>query len=455
MTYNLYFLHDNMAPKGILEDKIGKCMDYAILIIALSKAQGIPARFVSTFYTLPQELPHAWVEAYVDGDWISIPSTGYMDYDNSGIIELSDLKAQKNDNMLDTFINPFYYPKTHFRTDITFGYNNTVVEQMIAEVSALSGLSKEAKENLDAAKDLSLSWDQEESAQERHRIGRQSLELLLRVKAIFEEDVKAQEVQIAFLEDFPLPLARPLSRHVDQVADSESIIENLTNESTKVLYIFDDVVGLPNVSIEYRGEPPFINFEVVKLIRDFAKDQGFDIKLVFATKTVPPTLEFWNDEEVETVLDFKAIFDAWKTKDFGKNFLNAIDSVGNNIVDRTTFYLPEKLEGNDYHIKVTGKLEYEGKELLGYSIYPFKQIITNEIRGLLLKREVVMLNEEREEYTNLIIVNELGEIFKPEKKNGKYYYSKCPAGFIDFAAGQNLLIERDGDFVKITETGGE
>ena len=60
---------------------------------------------------------------------------------------------------------------------------------------------------------------------------------------------------------------------------------------------------------------------------------------------------------------------------------------------------------------------------------------------------------ESGEYTNIIIVDELGNIVRPEEKNGKYYYNECPSNFVNLDPGQNLIIEREGDFVKITETG--
>ncbi|GAH94212.1 unnamed protein product, partial [marine sediment metagenome] len=45
-----------------------------------------------------------------------------------------------------------------------------------------------------------------------------------------------------------------------------------------------------------------------------------------------------------------------------------------------------------------------------------------------------------------------GNVLRPEEKDGKYYYPHCPST-INLDPGQNLIIERQGDFIKITETG--
>ena len=55
--------------------------DYAHMLVALARAEGVPARYVSGYHTSDADdghAPHAWAEAYVDGvGWIAFdPSRG-------------------------------------------------------------------------------------------------------------------------------------------------------------------------------------------------------------------------------------------------------------------------------------------------------------------------------------------------------------------------------------------
>lgn len=56
------------------EQKKGVCQDYAHILIALLRAEGIPARYASGL-TLGQGMTHAWVQAHIDGCWHSFDPT--------------------------------------------------------------------------------------------------------------------------------------------------------------------------------------------------------------------------------------------------------------------------------------------------------------------------------------------------------------------------------------------
>jgi len=59
-----------LAPETTLSDRRGACRDQAVLLMALCRDQGIPARFVSGYLLKndadPHEL-HAWAEAWIPG----------------------------------------------------------------------------------------------------------------------------------------------------------------------------------------------------------------------------------------------------------------------------------------------------------------------------------------------------------------------------------------------------
>ncbi len=59
----------------VLKSKVGDCNEHAVLLTALLRASGIPARVcVGLVYTRGKFFYHAWTEAYV-GKWISMDAT--------------------------------------------------------------------------------------------------------------------------------------------------------------------------------------------------------------------------------------------------------------------------------------------------------------------------------------------------------------------------------------------
>jgi hypothetical protein len=65
----------------VVSNRQGDCTEYAVLLAALARAQGIPARVVTGMVyadryanTMRVFLPHAWVQAWIDGHWQSYDS---------------------------------------------------------------------------------------------------------------------------------------------------------------------------------------------------------------------------------------------------------------------------------------------------------------------------------------------------------------------------------------------
>jgi transglutaminase-like putative cysteine protease len=59
----------------VLKNKVGDCNEHAVLLTALLRAVGIPARVsVGLVYTRGKFFYHAWTEAYV-GKWVSMDAT--------------------------------------------------------------------------------------------------------------------------------------------------------------------------------------------------------------------------------------------------------------------------------------------------------------------------------------------------------------------------------------------
>lgn len=72
----------------ILESKEGVCRDHAILLGTLTRAAGIPTRFISGLvYTGQDFLYHAWVEVWDGKQWVGLDSTRPADYVTPGHIK--------------------------------------------------------------------------------------------------------------------------------------------------------------------------------------------------------------------------------------------------------------------------------------------------------------------------------------------------------------------------------
>jgi transglutaminase-like putative cysteine protease len=67
-----------------LESKTGICFDYTVLLAAMLRAQGIPARVMIGMVS-PENLYHAWNSVYLDGEWIwmdaTLDGTGHKERD--------------------------------------------------------------------------------------------------------------------------------------------------------------------------------------------------------------------------------------------------------------------------------------------------------------------------------------------------------------------------------------
>jgi len=67
-----------------LAEKTGICFDYAVLLAALLRSQGIPAR-VEIGRVSPENLYHAWNSVYLEGEWVwmdpTLAGTGHREKD--------------------------------------------------------------------------------------------------------------------------------------------------------------------------------------------------------------------------------------------------------------------------------------------------------------------------------------------------------------------------------------
>lgn len=76
-TYDIFVSNPGTTATDSFASLRGVCRDYAHVLIALVRAMGIPARFVSAYApgVKPQDF-HAVVEVFLDGDWHLVDPTG-------------------------------------------------------------------------------------------------------------------------------------------------------------------------------------------------------------------------------------------------------------------------------------------------------------------------------------------------------------------------------------------
>ncbi len=114
---NNEFAWDDSALKT-LEKKSGVCQDYAYLTIALLRASGIEARFVEgrageNAFGIASAERHAWVEAKIDGRWMTMDPTW-----GAGYIQNGSFVASYTEKYFDP--NPAEFEKTHKRTKVNY-----------------------------------------------------------------------------------------------------------------------------------------------------------------------------------------------------------------------------------------------------------------------------------------------------------------------------------------------
>jgi len=134
IQYLLEFIYD--YPDIILEIKKGACDHYATLIVSLLKAVNIPCREVSFDGWGPLRDGHSAVEAYLDGGWVLLDSTGFLDSNNDGLVDRYELKDVLS--IMVTSARCFLEINgTRLTYDRTFSYNMYATKKLIEDASAI------------------------------------------------------------------------------------------------------------------------------------------------------------------------------------------------------------------------------------------------------------------------------------------------------------------------------
>jgi transglutaminase-like putative cysteine protease len=92
--YDSAYINELKPASWVLQNKRGACDEYTNLFIALCRALGIPARYVSGIAYSNEDnafSPHAWAEVYVGGKWIPYDTT----FNQFGWIDVTHISYKK------------------------------------------------------------------------------------------------------------------------------------------------------------------------------------------------------------------------------------------------------------------------------------------------------------------------------------------------------------------------
>ncbi|MDD2666307.1 MAG: transglutaminase-like domain-containing protein [Methanocellales archaeon] len=429
--------------KNTLENEEGGCVEKSKLIVTLCRSVGIPARLVWS-----KQINHAWAQAYVEGSWVDVASSGLLDHDEDGFITYSDLRELNLTNMADVFVEPPYYAFEGYgydRLDLTLGYNRCVIEQMITEAQDTIGSARDLEENVSQAKELLFQWENEKSSVERNRIGRQIMESLLSATMSIEEDVSTQDVLVVFLEDLPRFLVEapdgelvytprqyiePFEDVPNAIVSWRRLEGSLLNSDPKVLCIFDTVPSEnlgKEMYLEQAETPPILDLFAVLSIKQLIEKYDLDVKtnIVIGISNVTE-FEVWGRPEIDSLA---LLFDTYyrDAPALMLEFVQAINRAQNQS-EMVEFWLPPTLgENYSYRISAAGPVISENGDFIGYSLM-FRVWLSTTIGRLTVDVGSGHLGEYlKYEYTNLVFIDEIGRVYGPEEKDGKYYYKAGPS----------------------------
>ena len=102
-TRYTYYINTRYGAVNTLSKRSGNCVDHAHLLVALSRASGIPAKYVyaTVRFNNGKVSGHVWAEMYVNGKWSKADAT-------SNVNSFGTIRSWKNGSVKGTFASmPF------------------------------------------------------------------------------------------------------------------------------------------------------------------------------------------------------------------------------------------------------------------------------------------------------------------------------------------------------------
>jgi hypothetical protein len=384
------------TPKAILEKKEVPvhCDYWATLITALCRASGIPAREVAGMFGggIPYPGGHAWTEAYVDGKWILVDSTGVW-----------ALYPEEKQWLHTVYV---YNPLDDTLMDVSLSYNTDILDLIIEHTKEVVGKTSATKQ----AEEIFAQYREENDLANKYAYAQDIMEICISEIIAKEEGYESEDIKVLDLWDW------------DKLIKEEAFLSEL--EKAKVISIYD-LTGTGRIPYMATGAGAAFPLEKINtLIPEIKQHFQGEIYFFFAhyEATCGPlsdavAINLFDPEDVDALqMAYPALVTG--TPELLKDFVIEIVSVANKEKNYTTFYLPEYIqEGTEYSITTSGGIGR--KNLTAFHIL-FKidsMIIIQDIMMVFSVDQTTLMMNLLDEYRNwthfdnLKLINEEGKVY--------------------------------------------
>ncbi|MFH1445057.1 MAG: transglutaminase-like domain-containing protein, partial [Nanoarchaeota archaeon] len=433
-------------PKGILEYKEASsaCSSYSTLITAFSRASGIPARVVAGGFA--ESGPgHEWVEAYANGEWVMVYSTGYL---------------ESNPEEKNCLHSVYTYDQLNDRVmDVSLSYNREVLNLVIEHTKDAVGETSAIKQ----AETIFTEYEKETDLAKKYAYAQEIMDICISEVVAKESGYESEDIKVLDLWDW------------DKLKTDEAFLSEL--EKAKVISVYDVTA---KGFIQYRtiGTNEFPLEKINTVIPDIKELFQGEIYFFFAhyKADCDPlsdviVINLFDPEDVDTLeTAYQDLLTG--TTELLKDFVIEIDSVVSKEKDSTNFHLPEYIrEGTEYSITTSSAWDMENT---AWNIFfHIQSIVTIQDIVMVFRADqtIIMLNlpdlaedvkttySKWRGFDNLKLINKEGKVyvdpeiyrnpqFNPNDTSTGVPYDCAPSS-VFISPGQTLEIYSEDDLVII------
>ncbi|MFH1321219.1 MAG: transglutaminase domain-containing protein, partial [Bacteroidota bacterium] len=432
-------------PKGILEYKevSSACSYWSTLINALCRASGIPTKKVAGGFA-GSGLGHDWVEAYVNGEWVMVYSTGYL---------------KSNPEEKNCLHSVYSYDQLNDRImDVSLSYNQDILNLVIEHTKESVGETSSVKQ----AEEIFAQYEKETDLAVRYAYAQEIMGICISEIIAEEGGYESEDIKVLDLWDW------------DKLKKEEAFLSEL--EKAKVISVYD-VTAKGFINYMSMGSTEFPLEKINTTIPEIKQLFQGEIYFFFAHYKADcdplsdvVAINLFNPEDVD-VLETTYQDLLTGTTELLKDFVIEIDSVVSEEKDSETFYLPKEIqEGTEYSIVTSSAWEMENT---AWNIFfEIESIVTIQDIVMVFRADhtIIMINlqdsaEDAEAayikwggFDNLKFINKEGKVyvdpeiyrnpqFNPNDTQGVPY--DCAPSSVFISPGQTIEIYSEDDLVII------
>ncbi|MFH1445328.1 MAG: transglutaminase-like domain-containing protein [Nanoarchaeota archaeon] len=445
VTWTAAYELEGDTPKAILENREvwAHCDYWATLITAFCRASGIPAREVEGRFASPPE-GHAWTEAYVNGEWIMVDSTGVM-----------ELYPEEKQWLYSVYA---YDPLSDTLMDVSLSYNTDILDLIIEHTKEAVGETSATGQ----AEELFAQYKKESDLVNKYAYAQDIMETCISEIIAKQEGYESKDIKVLDLWDW------------NKLKTEEAFLSEL--DKAKAISIYD-ITSHGGIQYMSSGAGEFPLEKISTLIPEIKQLFQGEIYSFFAhyeagcgSLSDAVAINLFDPEDVG------ALETAYQdlvtgTPELIKDFVIEIVSVVSKEKNYTTFHLPEYIqEGAEYSIVIGGGFDRENTAFnIKFDIQ--SMVIVKDIMIIFsADQTTIMINIDVYDpdalkymnwshFDNLKLINEEGEVYADPEiyRNPRpdptvvigppYNLDDAPYGFI--TPDQTLEIYREDDIVVI------